>query len=274
MNTDSIFVGELSADNLPRVGYLLGQGSNPKTIKSDKGGIFLTAILNLQAGSSKVCPWATKECVDDCLDAGSGNPAYQAGKLRARAARTALFFYNRPEFIRRLRAEIIKHVRRSERLGVKPCIRLNGTSDIQWEVITPELLAEFANVQFYDYTKGAHRLTADWQARRMPPNYDLTLSYSGHNWEKCQAALNAGGRVAVVFGGLGRTRAVPTNWRGWRVHDGDETDLTFARPAGILGLRAKGKARNSYVSAFVVWDHDRVGKIYQKRREKWLAENN
>lgn len=253
--------------------YLLSSGNNPKTIKSDKGGVYLTAILNLQAGSAKVCPWATKECVKDCLDAGSGNPAYQAGKARARAARTALFFNDRPAFLARLAKELLRHVKKAERLGVSPAVRLNGTSDIQWEQIAPELFEMFPRVTFYDYTKGAHRLTAAWRARRMPPNYDLTLSYSGHNWEKCQAALNAGGRVAVVFGGLGRTRPVPTNWRGWRVHDGDETDLTFTRPAGILGLRAKGIARNSYDSAFVVWDHDRVGKVYANRRAAWLAKH-
>jgi hypothetical protein len=248
---DSQFVGEM-----PKVGYILGHGSNPKTIKSDKGGVYSTAILNLRAGSAKICPWATKECIDACLDQGAGNPAYQAGKLKARTARTELFLYYRPEFIRRLVADCRQHVRRCERLGVKAAIRLNGTSDIVYETVLPEIFDQFQNVQFYDYTKAAHRLTADWRSRKMPTNYDLTLSYSGHNWAKCETALNDGGRVAIVFGGVGRTKPLPSEYNGFPVHDGDITDLTFTRPAGILGLRAKGIARKAYRSRFIVWDHN------------------
>ena len=232
--------------------YLISSGNNPKTIKSDLGGVYLTAILNLEPGAANICAWATEPCIVGCLHT-SGNPAYLAGKLRARKARTELFLNNRPEFLRRLNIELAKHQRKSQRLGVKPAVRLNGTSDLQWEVLAPDIFAEFAGIQFYDYTKGAHRLTADWRARRMPPNYDLTLSHSGPNWAKCETALQAGGRVAVVFGGIGRTKPLPTTWRGFPVHDGDITDLTFSRPAGILGLRAKGKARNDTDSGFVVW---------------------
>ena len=246
--------------------YLISSGNNPKTIKSDKGGVYLTAILNLKAGSAQVCPWATTDCIDACLDHG-GNPAYAKGKERARAARTALFFNDRPEFMRRLRLELQKHIRKAARLGVKPAFRPNGTSDLTWETLAPEIFDEFKSLQVYDYTKGAHRLTSEWKARKMPANYDLTLSYSGANWAKCETALNQGGRVAVCFGGLGRTKPFPKFWRGFPVHDGDVTDLTFTRPTGILGLRAKGKARNAYLSRFVVWDHDAVGPRYRKEYE-------
>lgn len=232
--------------------YLISSGNNPKTIKSDLGGVYLTAILNLEPGAPNICPWATEACIDDCLHT-SGNPAYLKGKIRARRARTELFLNDRKEFLRRLYVELARHVRKAERLGVLPAVRLNGTSDLQWEVIAPELFGIFDTVTFYDYTKGAHRLSAEWRARRMPPNYDLTLSHSGANWHKCERALSAGGRVAVVFGGIGRTKSLPTSWRGWPVHDGDVTDLTFTRPAGILGLRAKGKARNDKGSGFVIW---------------------
>jgi hypothetical protein len=89
----------------------------------------------------------------------------------------------------------------------------------------------------------------------MPANYDLTLSFSGQNWDKCERALTDGGKVAAVFGGLGRTRPMPAEYRGFPVVDGDETDLTFSRPAGsILGLRAKGKAKADR-SGFVIWDY-------------------
>lgn len=230
--------------------YLLSSGNNPKTIKSDKGGVYLTAILNLSPGAANICPWATAECIAACLHT-AGNPAYLAGKLRARLARTELFLNDRPAFLERLKKELSKHVRKAERLGVIPAVRLNGTSDLQWEVLAPELFADFPNVAFYDYTKGAHRLTADWRARRMPANYDLTLSFSGHNWAKCETALNEGGRVAAVMS-IKPRQELPQFYKGFPVVDGDLTDLTFTRPAGsILGLRAKGKAR-TIDSPFVI----------------------
>lgn len=233
--------------------YLLSSGNNPKTIKSDLGGVWLTAILNLEPGDPRVCAWATAGCIKACLHT-AGNPVYLKGKLRARAARLKLFFENRPEFMRRLRIEVERHIRKAKRLRTIPAIRLNGTSDLQWEVIAPELFADYSEVQFYDYTKGAHRLTADWRARKMPSNYDLTLSYSGINWAKCETALNDGGRVAMVFGGINKNRPLPSIYRGFPVHDGDETDLTFTRPAGILGLKAKGEAKHDK-SGFVVWEY-------------------
>jgi hypothetical protein len=245
-----------------RFSYLLSSGNNPKTIKSDLWGVYITAIMNLFPGAPNVCPWATVDCILSCLHS-AGNPAYQSGKDRARMARTKLFFDDRPAFIRRLFADTEQHVIKAERLGVKPAVRLNGTSDLQWEVIAPEWFAAFPNVMAYDYTKGAHRLTADWRSRKMPSNYDLTLSYSGHNWAKCETALHDGGRVAMVFGGVSRTKPLPSEYLGFPVHDGDITDLTFTRPAGILGLRAKGLARKAYKSPFVVWNHSTVD------RESW-----
>ena len=241
MSTDSQFLYNVTPADIARIGYLIKAGANPKTLKSDKGGVYLTAIHNLSPGTSAVCPWATTECIHACLHT-AGNPAYLAGKLRARLARTAFFFHDRANYIRRLVKEIAQHERRARKHDLIPAVRLNGTSDITWETIAPEVFASFPNVVFYDYTKGAHRLTADWVSRRMPPNYDLTLSFSGHNWDKCETALTDGGRVAAVFA-IKRNQELPQWYKGWPVVDGDETDLTFTRPAAsILGLRAKGKA--------------------------------
>jgi hypothetical protein len=234
--------------------YLLSSGNNPKTIKSDKGGEYLTAILNLYPGSPEICAWATAGCIEGCLHT-AGNPVYQRGKDRARLARTDLFLKDRGQFIRRLMADTAQHCRKAYRKNVLPCVRLNGTSDIAWESVVPEIFSAFPDCQFYDYTKGAHRLSTDWRARRMPPNYDLTLSFSGKNWLKCRTALADGGRVAAVFGGIGRNQPMVASYKGWPVVDGDETDLTFSRPQGtILGLRAKGLAKQDQ-TGFVIRDH-------------------
>lgn len=233
------------------VAYLIGVGANPKILKSDAGGEYLTGILNLYPGAPNVCAWATQGCIEACLHT-AGNPVYQAGKERARKERLEMFQSSRRLFLARLRMDVTKLVIRANRLGVKPCVRLNGTSDITWERIDPQLFRDFSEVQFYDYTKGSHRLEPTWV---LPSNYDLTFSYSGENWESCERVLSHGGRVAMVFGGVRRKDSFSgLSYRGWPIVDGDTTDLTFTRPSGsILGLRAKGRAKHD-TSGFVVYD--------------------
>jgi hypothetical protein len=65
------------------------------------------------------------------------------------------------------------------------------------------------------------------------------------------AILQAGGNVAVVFGG----KSLPETWNGFRVIDGTLTDVRFADPRNVIvGLLAKGKARRDRSSGFVVWE--------------------
>ena len=59
-------------------------------------------------------------------------------------------------------------------------------------------------------------------------------------------AANAGMNVAVVF------ESVPETYIGKTVVDGDDTDLRFLDPKGVvIGLKAKGRARKD-TSGFVV----------------------
>jgi len=67
--------------------------------------------------------------------------------------------------------------------GLIPVIRLNGTSDIEWENIrfdyefihnkirSVTIFELFPEIQFYDYSKNPYR-------DNLPKNYDLTFSYS------------------------------------------------------------------------------------------------
>ena len=61
----------------------------------------------------------------------------------------------------------------------------NGTSDLSPLVFKYQgknILEWFPNVQFYDYTKvpSRYRLLSKYK------NYDLTFSFDGHNWDKCE----------------------------------------------------------------------------------------
>ena len=48
---------------------LLGIGNNAKTIKSDKGGEYLTAIMYLEPRSTRICPYQDiAKCKEGCLN--------------------------------------------------------------------------------------------------------------------------------------------------------------------------------------------------------------
>jgi hypothetical protein len=96
----------------------------------------------------------------------------------------------------------------------------------------------FPQVQFYDYTKIPTR-------SNIPTNYDLTFSYSGVEsfqpvWQKALKNDELK-RFAVVFS---KRDAMPTQFAGMNVIDGDSTDLRFLDKSNVIvGLYAKGKAK-------------------------------
>lgn len=56
-----------------------------------------------------------------------------------------------------------------------------------------------------------------------------------------------GGNVAIVF-----EKGLPETWQGYKVVNGDDTDLRFLDPENVVvGLKAKGKARKEH-KGFVV----------------------
>lgn len=221
---------------------------NPKIAKGTKLG-WLSVVLHLAPhtrSGQNLCPWASPGCVRVCLNtAGRGGIRRKGERTnaiqRARVRRSRWFLRDRDGFLAALRADIGKAVDLAARLGLKLAVRLNGTSDIPWERIAPDLFSAFPGVQFYDYTKAPHRMAA-----RLPRNYVLAFSRSESN-ESAVAALPPEARVAVVFQG-----PVPATWNGRHTVDGDAHDLVFLQPPGrILALRAKGRAKRDR-SGFVV----------------------
>lgn len=226
---------------------------NPKTDKGAARG-YLTAIMHLapaDLSGRNVCPWATKGCKAACLNTAGRGGIFRKGETtnaiqRARLARTDLFFADRAFFLRKLSAELEAHTRRAMRLGMKPAVRLNGTSDLPWESIAPELFRNFPTVQFYDYTKSKSRvglsMTDGW-----PANYGLTLSFTEEDdVDRLHYRTGLGINVAVVFD------KVPATFGGITVVDGDHDDLRFLDQRGVIvGLKAKGRAKQD-ATGFVV----------------------
>lgn len=254
---------------------LISAGLNAKTVKGDKAGEYATAIMYLaphtMAGGMTVCAMALMaKCVDGCL-VHSGRAEMFSTINEARIRKTKRYLADRAKFMADLVSDIEAFIRWCAKHGVKPAVRLNGTSDIQWEVAHPcvrqgqryaSIFEAFPEVQFYDYTKIYKRAY-----RQLPSNYALTLSYSAANEAYAEAVVKAahdtGCNVAVVYrskslrdsrtvqpdtiGALGGT------WLQREVIDGDQTDMRFLDPKGVIvGLYAKGKAAKRDTTGFVV----------------------
>lgn len=222
---------------------LLGVSTDAKTVKGEKKGI-LTGIMYLAPhtlSGVNVCPMAELAgCAAPCLNtAGRGR---MSNVQDARIRKTRFWHEDREGFLNVLRADIRKLISKAKRLGMTPMVRLNGTSDIRWEVEAPELFEEFSDVQFYDYTKLPNR-------KGLPANYHLTFSYSGANERYAafaQVAISNGLNVAVVF-----RNALPETFLGLPVVNGDESDVRPFDPDGVVvGLTAKGSAKRD-TSGFV-----------------------
>ena len=237
---------------------LLNQG-NAKTLKGEVLG-YRTFGLHLSPSNKSgfnVCQWASAGCRAACLDtAGRG---CMSNVQTSRINKTKRFFKDNYGFMSDLRTEIAKAIISAGKKQMIPCFRLNLTSDIPWEnirkgrTVNPQLvrpfnvMEEFPNVSFYDYTKGFYRMRA-WLDGKMPDNYHLTFSRSEATSEyKMKTILELGGNVAVVFRG-----SLPKTYLGYKVIDGDKSDLRFKDPKGVIvGLVEKGLAKKDE-TGFVV----------------------
>ena len=229
---------------------LLSTG-NPKLLKGEKKG-FMSFILHLSPANVsgyETCPKRTAGCTAACLNTAGRGGIMKKGETtniiqQARLRRTLAFFADRRAFLNQLTVDIIKAKVSAEKKGLIPVFRLNGTSDIAWEKYevanNKNIFQMFPDVQFYDYTKVLGRKVGDIK------NYHLTFSNADGNINDVLAAKQAGLNIAAVF------KQLPEKYLGLPVINGDETDLRFLDPKGVIvGLKAKGKAKKD-TSGFVV----------------------
>lgn len=225
---------------------------NPKLLKGEKRG-YLSSVLHFapaDLSGKEVCPKRTKGCTDACLNTAGRGGIFKKGESTnviqlARIRKTKYFFENRQDFLNELTVEIIKTVKKAEKQNLIPVFRLNGTSDLSWEkyeVVTGKNIFQmFPEVQFYDYTKVNNRKVSHIS------NYHLTFSKADGNDMDIRIAAKNGMNVAVVF-----RKELPETYIGKQVVNGDDTDLRFLDPKGvIIGLKAKGRAKKD-TTGFVV----------------------
>jgi len=226
---------------------------NAKTVKGEKKG-YKTAILYLSpantAGVGNMCPHSTAGCRLACLStAGQGgmtNKVTGHNKvLEARKRKTIAFMKDQENFLKELFKELDRFVKLAPKRGFIPCIRLNGTSDVQWEKVLykgKSFMEHFPDVKFYDYSKFNSR-------KNLPKNYSLTFSLAENNETKACVALENGINVSVIFQ-VARSKPLPATYslggKTFEVVNGDESDLRFLDKKGVIvGLHAKGRARKN-----------------------------
>ena len=242
-----------------------------KAIKAQEYG-YLNAIHYLaphDLSGFQLCPHASAGCLALCLGWESG----QAGMVKhdadmnsvrlSRIAKARRFMRERPAYMRDVVRSIELVCARAKRMGFKPCVRMNGSSDIAWEGIRinvgmiaahpklapylgMNLFEIFPDVAFVDYTKNPKRFD-----RTLPANYHLTFSRAEDNETTARQLLFRGINVAIVFAG-----DKPVTWCGFSVIDGDKHDLRQLDPRGsrgfVIGLSPKGRKAKRDTSGFVV----------------------
>jgi hypothetical protein len=237
---------------------LLSTG-NPKVLKGMKQG-YNTYILHLAPANLsgyETCAKRTAGCTAACLNTAGRGGMFKKGEStnviqQARIRKTKMFFENRAQFMTDLVKDIELGIKQSAKKDLIPVFRLNGTSDLafeKYEVIRNgklfrNIFAAFPEVQFYDYTKILGRKVNQIE------NYQLTFSAADGNDADVVKAIAQGYNIAVVFG-IKKTEAMPENYLGMPVFNGDESDLRFLDPQNVIvGLYAKGKAKKD-ASGFV-----------------------
>lgn len=214
--------------------------ADAKTRKGTKKG-YLTGIQYLAPASLSgfnVCPKASQGCKAACLFSAGRGRFYSV--TRARIAKTIAYVSDPERYLETVKKSIKSLIVKAKNKGLTPVVRLNGTSDILWE--RTGIMNLFPDTQFYDYTKIAKRFNA-----LLPRNYHLTFSVSESNHTEALSVVSSGYSVAAVF-----RKDIPANLWGFSVVSGDDTDLRFLDPSGVVvGLKAKGRAKADR-SGFVI----------------------
>ena len=235
--------GSLNWSRLPKL-----LTTNPKLLKSDKGGEYLSAGLMFAPtwiSGYNMCPYATYGCGTNCLTWSGHGQRHMLhdnvhNVLLARIVRTIIYMENRAQFMQKLHKELRAHVRKAHKLDATPAFRPNTTSDILWEKRHAELFTTYPDLVIYDYTAVPNR--------KVPDNYNLTFSRKESNE---QTALDSGLNIAAVFR-IRKGQPLPKTWQGREVIDGDLSDARFLDKAGVIvGLRPKGASFDD-TSGFVI----------------------
>jgi hypothetical protein len=212
-----------------------------KMQKATKQG-YLSAILNLQPAywyaEQNTCKWAGR-CKAICLQHCGRNKFDMSADARIR--KTHMYYDNPAKFYSLMIWDIDALIRKANREGLIPTVRLNGLSDIRWQdadvLDTGKNIFElYPNLQFIDYTKEDDRLFES-----LPENYHLTYSINEKTIPGMVRSIYKHTRfnAAQVFVGDLPAKFKHDN-KLFTVIDGDDSDLRHLDTRQcIVGLRYK-----------------------------------
>lgn len=231
-----------------KVAYIGAINSSSKLAKGDKIGVKTYGIYLAAADLSgyNTCPNATKGCKAACLMQ-SGRSKMSNKITESRIKKTKMYFENTDEFVNIVRKEINRYKLAAKKKNYEFTVRFNATSDINPtnlngierhkpnynSVVGANLIAEYPDVTFYDYTKSKEHL----QLAKKYKNYHLTYSHNGMkgDWQICEEFLKADQNVSVVF-----YPSIPKEYKGFKVIDADVNDLRYLDEKGVIcGLKYK-----------------------------------
>lgn len=221
---------------------LLDTSASNTKLEKTENSTFKARVAGLSLMPTReLCPGAKAAgCFDSCLKT-SGLAAFTPGINEARARKTEFYNNDRAGFLAQLKRELSNFEKLCNRQGLKPIVRLNVLSDIDW--IENGIIQAFPGITFYDYTKLAARLD---KAKSLD-NYYLMFSYSprAQYAKQVEKALKTSAPVAVVFD-TKKGQQFPAEFLGRPVIDGDLSDWqnAIAGPV-VVGLRAKGEAKKN-----------------------------
>ena len=238
------------------VNYLGNVATSAKIKKSLKNGTMTYCVYlapynmagTINGKQINVCPNG-EHCHAVCLNNSGRNKAdiliHGAEKSiinNARIKKTRFFYQDRETFMQVLIHEIRKAQRKAKRLNYDFSVRLNGTSDISPDAFKYNglsILDIFPEVMFYDYSKRPRAMKENFAH----DNYDVTFSFDGYNFDRCEEYLKMGGNVAVVFFG----DTLPKTFKGYKVIDGNVDDTRYMDEKGVIvGLHYHVTANDYY----------------------------
>jgi len=217
--------------------YIANCDSSSKLVKGKKFEFATLGLYLAPANKSgrNVCTFAGS-CKAPCLDeSGRVLMEKRGGKQTIQVARllkTWLHEFREDLFNKAICHEIKREAKLAKKKGIKFCVRLNCTSDIDFS----DIIASFPEVQFYDYTKDPNRQSMD--------NYHLTYSWDSFSKGRLpfyRQALERGQKIAfpVVKADLARILELPSTL------EMDSSDLRFLDSDGHYGILAIKETGNT-----------------------------
>jgi hypothetical protein len=188
--------------------------------------------------NEKVCQWKTAQCFALCLRK-SGRLVFNKSQKVMRK-RTEFYYSDPVAYQAMIEKELTKLEKTAKKKGLIPTARLNGTSDLDFSSI----YRKFPGIQFREYTKG---IEFYFEKQGKEKNVHFVYSVSEKTTEnEILRVLESGGQCAMVM------KEKTEKYLGFPVVDGDNNDLTFLKPKGIiLALKPKGKAKKATKNGFI-----------------------